>query len=81
MKIEGNGEVILLQLRHKGAKTSFEHQYQPFGYPPGERIDPMNISMIQFDDAYEVDVLIKMLKEFKDANYRYFGDWRRLPEW
>jgi hypothetical protein len=78
MKIEGNGDVVLLQLRHKGANTSFEHNSQPFGYPAGARVEPANISTIQFDDIYEVDILIRMLREFKDANYRYFGDWRRV---
>lgn len=81
MKIKGKGDVDILELHHKGANTRFQSRVQPFGLPDLPQTKEESIATIQFDDVYEVDALIKMLREFKDANYRYFGDWRKLPEW
>lgn len=81
MIIEGSGprRVDIIELLHNGTKNRFALRMRPFGECLGERILQDNCVLIQFDDTYEVDELIRVLQHFKDLNYAHFGEWRYMP--
>lgn len=80
MRIEGNGKVDVLELKHEGANSRFAHRMKPFGYPCDiERVKGENYALIRFDDIHEVDNLIRMLEEFKRLNCAHFGEWVFMP--
>ena len=68
-----------IAIRLKSANTNFNLITKPLG-PCGD-FDPNkgNEVFIVLDDSYEIDTLIRMLEEFKRANYAHFGDWRLKP--
>ena len=66
-------------VRLKSANTNFKLLTKPLD-PCGD-FDPNkgNEVFIVLDDSYEIDTLIRMLEDFKRANYASFGDWRLCP--
>lgn len=66
-------------IRLKSANTNFKLVNKPLE-PCGD-FDPNkgNEVFVVLDDSYEIDMLIRMLEEFKRVNYAAFGDWRLKP--
>ena len=66
-------------LRLKSANTNFKLITKPLD-PCGD-FDPNkgNEVFIVLDDSYEIDMLSRMLEDFKRLNYASFGDWRLMP--
>lgn len=66
-------------VRLKSANTNFKLITKPLD-PCGDfNPNKGNEVFIVLDDSYEIDMLIRMLEDFKLANYASFGDWRLWP--
>lgn len=81
MRFKGVGDptgTIVLKL--DGSDMKFAHIIDRLYYP-FDKTRPIDLPMdrveIEFADSYEVDQLIHILEQFKDENYKHFGDWRR----
>lgn len=61
---------------------SINMQFRCIAPPKSENTDydklvKPNEAEIIFDDSRELDILIKMLKEFRDCCYYNMGEWKR----
>lgn len=70
-----NGFVIRL----KSANTNFKLVNKPLESCGDFDPNKGNEVFVVLDDSYEIDMLIRMLEEFKRVNYATFGDWRLKP--
>lgn len=77
MKINDKENINEIILRHKGKDIKFNCFIKPFPYV--ERLDLKEKDSVEivFDDLTEVDVLIDMLKRFKQESQEYIGVWKR----
>lgn len=88
MHIQGNGlPTKEIELHLKPVDTHYVLCLKPFGdLDPRGPSDPVmfgdgwqNRAVIHFEDTRELDSLIDMLVKFRDENFGYFGEWRRVP--
>lgn len=86
MYIRGNGlPTQEIELCLKPVDSHYVLKMQSFGYPP---VDPSksinfgdaweNRAVIHFEDTHELQALIDMLVQFRDANFGYLGEWRQV---
>ena len=74
MNIKGYGEVSTIRLIHKGCEMNFENML-PVVYLESAPITPSTFAFIEFKDISEVEMMIHMLKRFRDGCIEGMGKW------
>lgn len=77
MKIGDKENINKITLRHKGKDVKFKCFIKPFPYTERLDLEKRNGAEIIFDDLTEVDILIDILKRFKQQSQEYIGIWER----
>lgn len=77
MKINDKENINEIIFRHKGKDIKFNCFIKPFPYVERLNLKEKDLVEIVFDDLTEVDVLIDMLKRFKQESQEYIGVWKR----
>jgi hypothetical protein len=59
---------------------------KPLEFPYRDPAEPVNFgerwanrAVIHFEDTHELQTMIDMLVKFRDENFGFFGEWRRVP--
>ena len=86
MHIRGNGlPTQEIELTLKPVDSHFVLAMKPFDFPPRSAAEPVkfgerweNRAVIHFEDTHELDALIDMLVRFRDENFAYLGEWRKV---
>lgn len=86
MHIRGNGlPTKEIELCLKPVDTHFVLVMNPYTFPKVDPKTPVfgdgweNRAVIHFEDTHELQILIDMLVQFRDENFRYLGEWRKVP--
>jgi hypothetical protein len=74
MNINSYGEVAAIRFKHKGFEMNMEH-ILPAVYMEGKPVKPGTIAFFEYDDMREVEIMIRMLEEFKRRCDGKIGSW------
>lgn len=74
MNVKGYGEVSSIRLKHKGCDMNFQNILAA-KYMDAIPIEPSTIAFIEFKDIYEVEMMINMLKKFREGCIDGMGEW------
>lgn len=87
MHIRGNGlPTQEIELCLKPVDAHYVLCMTPLEFPRRNPSEPINFGerwanrvTISFEDTHELQTLIDMLVKFRDDNFGYLGEWRRVP--
>lgn len=74
MNVKGHGEVSSIRLKHRGCDMNFQNILEA-KYMDAIPIEPSTIASIEFKDIYEVEMMINMLKKFREGCLDGMGKW------